>query len=252
MMLKITKSCHMGCPHCMNDAKPSDEHMTFDVLKKAVRFLNTHMSVLTLISGGEPTEHPDFPRHMEYILENTQGMAVTLTTNGIWLQDKEEFVDYLMYKYPMFNIQVSSMPGLYPKLVDTNMPLFKDEWAERVVLCRKVERMYPQGRALSNGLSDGRDSKACKCFNVRALAGQKPEWGLGEIVAALAGKGLSCTPYIAVDGSIKLGESDLCPVCSHIDKSDDEIIHDILYFTCHQCSFINKKLDANIRKLIGE
>ena len=50
---------------------------------------------------------------------------------------------------------------------------------------------------------------------------------------------------------IKLGESDLCPVCSSIYKSEQEIMNDILNFHCHQCDHINKNLSKQCLDIIG-
>ena len=65
-------------------------------------------------------------------------------------------------------------------------------------------------------------------------------------------RGKFCTPHIAIDGHIKLGESDLCPNCSHINKSESNIINDIMNFKCSGCNHINKQLPEMYRKIIGE
>ena len=61
-----------------------------------------------------------------------------------------------------------------------------------------------------------------------------------------------CTPQIGYDGSIKVGESTLCPPVSHIDKSIDEIEKDIINFKCSGCKEINDKLPDIYRQAIGE
>lgn len=252
MMLKLTKKCSMGCKHCMNDAKPVEQHMSWETLKKSVRFLQKYTGPFCLISGGEPTEHPEFPKMFDYIMDNLPDRMITLTTNGIWLQDKEDFIDYIFYHHPLVEIQVSSVPGLYPELVDESMPLFSKKYAKHVLLCREIPRMYPQGRAVTNNLPPG-PIKGCKCFNIRAIVRQEPEWGLAEVIGLMAAKALTCTPHISYDGSIRVGESDLCPVCSHIDKTEQEILEDIRNFDCHRCAFINEKvLSEEARAIIGE
>jgi predicted nucleic acid-binding Zn ribbon protein len=72
------------------------------------------------------------------------------------------------------------------------------------------------------------------------------------VFSMLAAKGKFCTPHININGYIKLGESDLCPNCSHIDRPHDEIINDILAFRCNGCSHINSNLPESYRKIIGE
>ena len=47
--------------------------------------------------------------------------------------------------------------------------------------------------------------------------------------------GKVCTPVIAPNGGIKLGESALCPEVSNIYKSEAAIIQDIRQCTCQKC-----------------
>jgi hypothetical protein len=63
-----------------------------------------------------------------------------------------------------------------------------------------------------------------------------------------------CTPQIAYDGSIKLGESTLCPKASHIDKPISVIELDLINFTCAcpECHKLLDKLPAEYRATIGE
>ena len=45
-----------------------------------------------------------------------------------------------------------------------------------------------------------------------------------------------CTLVIALDGSIKIGESQLCSVISTTYDSNAELINNIAHFKCKQCS----------------
>ena len=251
MMIKITEHCSMGCSHCMNNATPNDKHMNFDTFKKAVDFQKKYGGPFAIITGGEPTEHPEFEKFLGYIamyLNTFNSSYITITTNGVWMQNNEKFIKDLNHHYGnTIMFQVTNDKRYYPTLIDLSLPVFH---YDNVIVCDKVEQIYPQGRAVSNNLEW--DSKASKCFNVRAITNQIEHKDLQTVIGMLAIKGKFCTPHIDVNGFIKLGESDLCPVCSHIDKVHDEIIQDILNFKCKQCDHINRNLPQEYRNIIGE
>ena len=97
MLIHITEKCSMGCPHCMDDAMPDGQHMPFSVFEKAVDFVirnNIYHGII--ITGGEPTENPEFPMLMGYLIatlakKNLQSI-ITVTTNGMWLLEDSENV----------------------------------------------------------------------------------------------------------------------------------------------------------------
>ena len=108
--------------------------------------------------------------------------------------------------------QVSTDARFYPKALPTHKRLWREEG---FVLCTDcVQRVYPQGRAKDNNLPW--QAKASKCFNVRAITKQMPSPSIGLIVESLLTKGFFCTPAIGIDGSIRLGESFLCPKVTSI------------------------------------
>lgn len=253
MMLKITSACSMGCTHCISDCKPDGIHMQWPVLKKSIEYINRNNSFFLLVSGGEPTEHPDFFDMLQYILENVKKPTiVTLTTNGEKLHG--EFADKLLKieeRYEYLAIQVTSVKEYYPKEIDTTHPIFKHE---RTELCTTIPNIYPQGRAAYNKLKWS--SKGSKCVNLRIIPKQISLMGskahMYDITNELASHGLSCTPFIDPEGNIKLGESDLCPTCATIFNTDEEIMDKIMKFRCDKCKFINDTvLPLNVQMLLA-
>lgn len=97
-----------------------------------------------------------------------------------------------------------------------------------------------QGRAKDNNLPW--KARASKCFNLRAITKQMPNPSIGLIVESLLTKGFFCTPAIGIDGSIRLGESFLCPKVTSIYEPEEVIIQKIKDFECHQCDEINNQL----------
>lgn len=248
MLLKITEACSMGCTHCMNDAKPDGEHMTMDTLEAALDFIiRNNIYHHIVLSGGEPTEHPEFPLFMGYIIARLNRIEfpkmITITTNGFWILDNISAAKEIVAsgnQYTDIQFQVSTDTRYYPKKLDVTKRIWREKGFE---LCKDcVEHMYPQGRALTNNLPW--QAKASKCFNVRALAKQLPNPTVEKVVTALFGFFKFCTPAIRIDGAISLGESDLCPKCASIYDKEEDIIQNIIDFKCNGCDHINSKLSS--------
>lgn len=247
MMIKITAKCSMGCSHCMNDAKATGGHMTFDTFKQVIAFQNKYGGPFCMITGGEPSEHPDFKMFIEYAVQNTNAF-ITVATNGLWMTMNKNFIEYCENQYGIrLLFQVSYDPRYYPIPLDISLPVFK---SQNVVVIDNIPKIYPQGRALANGIPW--EAKGSKCFNVRAVTHQVDFKDLRHIIGILAVKDKICTPHITINGDIKLGESDLCPVCSHINKSQHEIVQDILDFRCQKCNHVNNNLESYYKAIIGE
>lgn len=257
MMVKITESCSMGCPHCMNNALPNGDEMSFDMFRNVLHFQCTYGGPFLIITGGEPTEHPEFERFVRYatsVMCTTpvrMQLIITITTNGEWMQTHDDFVTWTEDK--AITWQVTTVDGLYPRKIDTTLPAFHHK---NVVICTEIEHMYPMGRAVENNYVW--EAKASKCFNIRAITRQLVDQhrlgncALRTIISTMVANQKMCTPHIAPSGAIKLGESDLCPICSWFDKPEHEIVEDILNFRCHNCDFINKKLPPMYQALLGE
>ena len=88
MLIQITNRCRMGCPHCLDDSRPDGGMMTDRAFGKAVAFAKDNGERQVVISGGEPTEHPDF-----FALCKTAsacGLAFSFASNGMWIGDKKK------------------------------------------------------------------------------------------------------------------------------------------------------------------
>ena len=80
-----------------------------------------------------------------------------------------------------------------------------------------------------------------KCANCVLLAKQGIS-SVHELVRQLLIHKKNCTPVIAPDGTIKLGESALCPSVASIYDSESEIIKKIKTHHCHNCKIAWDKL----------
>ena len=257
MMVKITEKCTMGCTHCMNAATPDGKHMSLSTFEESLCFLanNELCEQILLITGGEPTEHPEFFKLLDIMFEMQKDfpflIAVAVTTNGEALQnDHEPYLKSIkVAKEAGIDLfyQVSADVRYYPRRIQTHKRIFREP---NIVLCDDCIRwIYPQGRAKENNLDWKANSS--KCFNVRAIAHQLPENArLRDIEQLLLQHEKSCTPHIGVNGEIKLGESDLCPACATIYDDMDTIMSKIRNFKCDACDFINNRLPEQYRRLL--
>lgn len=246
----------MGCPHCMDDAKPDGKDMTLKTLEDSMNFIiknNIYHSII--VTGGEPTEHPLFPMFMGYIIaalaKLNKKCMVTVTTNGFWILENEENREVckrMVNNGTDVNVQfqVSADSRYYPQRLDVT----KRIWREKgFVLCDNcITSIYPQGRAKTNNIPWS--AKASKCFNIRALTKQLPNPTIESVVWSMALRQKFCTPAIKINGDIVLGESTLCPTCATIYDEPNEIIQKIKDFKCNGCSFINEKLDMKYKQFV--
>ena len=60
----------------MSECKPDGEDMSFSVFQDAIQFsLERAYPLPIMLSGGEPTEHPDFLHFVDYAIEQVQKKA---------------------------------------------------------------------------------------------------------------------------------------------------------------------------------
>lgn len=83
--VKITGKCSGKCPWCYMDSKEDAEHYP-DIVDRANKFFGITMSqnerpFQVAIGGGNPNEHPDFIRLLEYF--DSVGIVPNYTTNGM-------------------------------------------------------------------------------------------------------------------------------------------------------------------------
>ncbi|MBZ5506102.1 MAG: radical SAM protein [Acidobacteriia bacterium] len=85
--LEITRKCNLQCPHCFVEGgqKRSSELSTGRILQLLEEW--AEMGVFSVvITGGEPTIHPDFITIVRHAYE--LGFAVSIATNGMALRPK--------------------------------------------------------------------------------------------------------------------------------------------------------------------
>jgi len=95
-VLDITTQCNLSCPACFTSSSPSASH--FLPIAEIMRSVETALEReggrldVVMLSGGEPTVHPQIVR----ILEGLAGLPITrilLNTNGIRLANDDAFMN---------------------------------------------------------------------------------------------------------------------------------------------------------------
>lgn len=248
MMIKITHKCSMNCIHCMNAATKDGEHMDFTTFATILDFQRKYGGPVCFITGGEPFEHPHFWQFLGYAMTQLPNIAFTVATNGLAFMDENnaKIIRELNEKHALVEFQVSTDKRYYPIQIDTSLDIYH---LDNVVLIQEIPKLYPQGRAKTNNLPWS--AIGSKCCNVRGIMKQISPQTLLNLTTTMFIYNRLCTPHIDIHGDIKLGESDLCPVCSTVFKTEQEIVDDILKFQCCQCNHVNKNLPQQMKDLLG-
>jgi len=249
MMIKITTHCSMGCKHCFNAAKPDNNHMSFETLKDTMEFVKRQgIDTQLVITGGEPTEHPEFVKFMEYmidfIVKNDIKLILTVTTNGFWIVDHPEEAKRLTElgtDTQFIAFQISADVRYYPKRLPTHKRIFR-ELKHSMVVDDCVQHIYRIGRAEENDIPMSDKYFAPRCVNAISVANQlyyhkfmAHDKLFSEANKLMTKSKLFCNIHIRPNGDIAFGESDLCPKVSSIYRSDYDIGADMLKHDCSKC-----------------
>lgn len=221
----------------MNDAKPCDNHMSFDTLKKVLEFMTYCDPHQIIITGGEPTEHPQFMDMViaiqDYISQSYGMMCfLIIASNGYWCLEHPIEARFLVQRSEIPTVwQISTDDRYYPKpTLPTHKRLWKEEGFELCTDC--VQMITPMGRAAD--LQTTRTAPSC--FNIRSVINSTSIPTLAYAVAFMEQQCMKyCTPAVKYDGSVILGESDLCPGIGDVFMSPEELMQNAKSFACQGC-----------------
>lgn len=245
MLIQITNNCNMGCPHCLNKSGQIGDTVNMQrwTFLSSLEHAQRNNASIILISGGEPTMHPNWYDFVRIALSGCYDFKeVLLVTNGSWVgTDVEECVTDLLTNEPMFSVQITCIKGLYkmydalvPKLNDYIERLKKLEKKpgmlhDRVHLCIDVPIHYVSlGRAAENEkfrkLASLDMSTTTSCFMGALLGAQlSPRLRYSDVIEILESRGHYCKPRINYRGEIGWSESALCPNFASVFDSNEEI-----------------------------
>lgn len=224
MLIMITNRCHMMCPHCMQDAKPSGKHMTDETFEKVLDFVREAKPLVVSVTGGEPTEHPRWAEMTRELLRMKPVALVNIVTNGAWIEDDGErlkMAKLVREEKGRLKVQVYSNPLYYQDHEWT----VEHEQQYRSIGCiadfKNPIFMQDLGRARKNCKEETEKSDHVpSCINSHLIAVQAHSLPHFLSMAAQAAK--FCRPLIDPDGGIHMSESWLCPTVAHISDGVDE------------------------------
>jgi MoaA/NifB/PqqE/SkfB family radical SAM enzyme len=238
----------------MDDARADcDKFMTEDMFRKVIDFNLKYDPTIT-ITGGEPTENPNFWKFMDIVADKISkrpSIFVTVCTNGMNftnedipkmrdLRNKAGSKNYIYY-------QVTHVPKYYPIPIDLSLDVFKEP---TVTIAEQIEYLQYAGRAKNHPEWKFFQPSGPKCFNIRSMI--RNGMIFQDTISQLRSMGKFCTPQISYDGHIKVGEATLCPDVAHITDSDSLILRKIRSFTGSGCSHITDHMPTMYRDAIGE
>ena len=204
-----------------------------------------------MLSGGEPFEHPQI-KEILTILAKTIKLGncfkgVAIATNGFPLLEDSNLYDWYrdyVKKVPILT-QITNVKKYYPK-VFTKSNYYRLQKIKNSCLETSDSDilLYPLGRALNIPAAEYQ-TKGPKCANIKLLAKQFPLDDLSSIIAKLSfTRQKLCVPRINIDGSIALGESQLCPPVGTIDDSPEVLLDKIRKHKCIKCKIAVNRMQA--------
>jgi len=115
LLLEITDACNLRCPTCYADARGHD-FMTLEEARRRMdsffRFQN-RLDIL-MLSGGEPTIHPEFEKVLDLALSYPI-QRVVINTNGLRLNQSKELVRILQERRQQIELYFS-FSGFSPEV----------------------------------------------------------------------------------------------------------------------------------------
>ena len=265
MLLQITNRCRMACPHCMDNADPNGPMMSMDTCQKAVAFAKDGGARLLIVSGGEPTEHPqlfDICRLISHAHLN-----FSLCTNGMFMGDprKEWALEKVTRLGGYCGSQLYTNPKWY-RLHRQTIEKYESNRAKyeswKILLdTTDIRAMKDIGRAKDNrqALAEAEASpyhNSClsACLTLAQAANPKDFFNLMFMQTRF------CTPMVDCMGKVHMSESWLCPSCGNVNTDSKEAIWLKMrqFRPCGGCIGCRKYLTENspkmamARRLLGQ
>jgi hypothetical protein len=218
------------------NATEDGKHMSKDIFLKALTFYEMFQFPYIIISGGEPTDHPLFEELANEVLK--RNIECMILSNGLWTLDerRDKYLD--KYKFQIINDE-RYYPIRVPEIIHPN-----------ILIYGQVENpIYKCTRSIANKIYDDNEPK---CFNIRSIAKNPNIKNFYEVINIYTFYlAKICIPIIKIDGSMILGECDLCKPFGHIDDSLTDLFNNLKNFKCNNCGCF-ENLDLLYRKQLDE
>lgn len=238
MLIQITNHCTMNCPHCLQNSTTNGNHMTEEVFRKTLEFGAWSGCWRYNISGGEPTEHPDFEGLMSilhrHLSDNPMPIPMyptfTVESNGEWIRDaaKVNVVKKILKYERMEGFQVSSFRGLYRNFdfIQKYRKKIEALHPRMVVVSQGIVSMQGLGRARHTSNASVRkaveeNTHMPSCINGYFISKQTDN--VREFSRALFPT-QTCKPFVDWKGNVHGSESMCCPAHGNVMTDSFETI----------------------------
>lgn len=208
--------------------------MSMETFNKVLTFIDKYSIQRIVLSGGEPTLHPDFLKIANVLLDKCY---VTICTNGTNLEILKELCNGRKSLRNM-DIQVYSHPDFYPKYKEVKEGV--DNW-KRARLFRgqhllhfvdtPIQAMSDLGRAKTSEKAQEyiRNSPKYNCPSCMKAFLYTRFLHLDSLKSlfTIFNFQAPCHPLVDYEGRIHMSESHLCPHVGTIENSEEEILQNI-------------------------
>lgn len=266
MLIQITNHCTMNCPHCMQNSTTNGNHMTEEVFRKTLEFGAWSGCWRYNISGGEPTEHPDFEEFMSilhrHLSDNPMPLPMyptfTIESNGEWIRDaaKVNVVKKILKYERMEGFQVSSFRGLYRNFdfIQKYRKKIEALHPRMVVVSQGIVSMQDLGRARHTSNASVRkaveeNTHMPSCINGYFISKQTDN--VREFSRALFPT-QTCKPFVDWKGNVHGSESMCCPSHGNVMTDSFETIWQNLReaVPCGKCRAYKNLLTSDDPKIV--
>lgn len=266
----------MGCPHCLQDSKVGQFHMTDETFLNAIKFGKFIDNYRYNISGGEPTSHPRFKELIEILISHLESERLelngilghiiprrfpsfTIESNGEFIKDEElfKFLVKVLKNECMEYLQVCSIKGLYKnfELIKRNQSKIMSMHSVKVcVHTSGITSMKDLGRAANVDKyrkSAESDKYYMSCLNCSLASKQliDPK----QFSSTMFASDQTCKPFIDWKGDVHLSESITCPSVGNVNTDDFlDIWNGIRNFKpCGRCSGYRKFINSDVPKIVA-
>jgi sulfur carrier protein ThiS len=238
----------MNCNHCFDNASPDGKHMNFDTFRDSLKFISKSSAKMILLTGGEPSEHPQFIEIVELLKRKMERPELLIiASNGMFLHNKEYTKEILSLG---IQIQITNDKRFYPQSV----PVIEHE---NLCYINEIQHLFPLGRAVTNNLSmDDMEVKLVypKCFNARSIIRSGHITNFQDLMEFYETRLQKfCIPSIDVSGGVHIGEADECfqigTVTSNL-KSMFNRIKSMEIGDCNKCG-LEENLKGDYLKILS-
>lgn len=242
MTLRLTLKCSEGCKHCLVNALPTENHVSEETLNNVLNLLKYVNVPLLNISGGEPTENPDYCKIIKYIIsfikENKLKTQLLLQSNGTFIFNNEltNNIFNLLNNPVIYRMYISTNPEFY-KDYNKVFNYFKNNHHKKIQLFldNRINKLKNLGRAKKLNVNLNTVTSCRLAYNIIQ---QKNFNNLKEFFNLFPNG--ECAPMININGNIYLGWGIECVCVGNVNKdSFDTIYQNIInYNPCKKCGQI--------------